>query len=122
MQAKELEMINEDDVFVEDVRVVPRPWQREPAASAVEPANRRRVTEEPSGLSPAQTMARMVLDDSAADARAAVRSANSAIELFCVRRDVPERYKQILVGLTNLVADIETERTVFERSVKKAEG
>ena len=71
-------------------------------------------------LSKAQELEQGVLTDSLADAKAGFESVDASITLFCARRDIPERYKQILVALRELIRDIETERTVFERAVEKA--
>lgn len=56
-----------------------------------------------------------VLSNSLDDANNALDYAASSVELFNARRDMPQHHRRLLVALKDLIAEIETERAVFDR-------
>lgn len=99
---------------LEEVRVLD-PEEAHQQARVFAPDYTPRRTEEVPARSRARQLEGDVLDDSHAAASDALDLVQEAVELFNARRDMPQHHRRLLVALKDLIAEIETERAVFDR-------
>jgi hypothetical protein len=103
-----------------EVRVVgEKSWDKPAAAPAGEPANVRdldHIEIRPTvKLDRADEIEGMVLRESHSVIKEALDLAEHGVSVFCARRSVPAKYSQTIVGLREILSDIEREQAVFDR-------